>query len=188
MPDLSTLFRKNTLTVILTHVFTGGGPSTVRSAILLRAYVRVVDKSLEDYELCRSAFEEYVSRASNTTFSPLFRAIGHMENCLGSVERGLRFARRLREESELAAAIPSLGALRKDSMRRVGILRNGTEHLDHRVIKGKIAEGDLSAIWLDEEYMEFEGTRIQYSEFGNWLTELHGLAVDLARYRPSKAA
>jgi hypothetical protein len=56
MPDLSSLFRKNILTVVLAHVFTGAGPSTTRAAILLRSYVRVVDKALEDYELSRAAF------------------------------------------------------------------------------------------------------------------------------------
>lgn len=187
MPDLSSLFRKNTLSVMLAHVFTGAGPTTVRAAILLRAYVRLVDKALEDYELCRMAFAEYVNRASSSTFSPLFRAIGHMENCLYSVERALRFARRLGEESELGATIPPLGVLRKDSLKRVGILRNGTEHLDDRVIRGAVSEGDLSAIWMDEEYMELENTRIHYSEFGTWLTELHGLAVALAKFRPGDA-
>ena len=132
---------------------------------------RLVDKALEDYELVRAAFGEFANRKSNNVMSPLFRALGHMENCVGTVDRALRFVRRLREDDEFKeVAFPS-SLTSKDTARRIGLLRNGTEHMDSRVIAGTVAEGDLSALWLNETYMELEGVRVQYSELGEWLTQ-----------------
>ena len=184
MPDLSALFRQNTLTAMLAHVFNAAGPRTIRTGILLRTYVRVVDKALEDYELSRVTFAEFVSRTSNDSLSRLFRATGHMENCLGSIDRAVRFAKRLSEEAELSGVIPPLSVTKRATVRRIAILRNGTEHLDARVIAGTISEGDLSAVWMDEEYLELEGVRVEYIELGSWLSELHALAVSLAHFKP----
>lgn len=183
MPDLSSLFRKNILNAILAHIFNAAGVRTTRTRILLQAFIRVVDKSLEDYELARIAFDEYVNRTSNRTLHPLFRAVGHMENCIGSIYRAVGFAKKLKQEPELALAIPELGILKKGTTRRISILRGAIEHLDKDVLRGTIGEGDLSTLWLDESYLELEGTRIDYSKLGNWLSELQKLTISLAQFK-----
>jgi len=188
MPDLSALFRQNTLTEILAHYFNDAGPRGFHPAIFLRSYVRIVDKALEDYELCRSAFDEYVHRVSNNTLSPLFRAIGHMENCLNSIERALRFVARMGEDTELAGIVPALSVMRTSNRRRLSTLRNAVEHLDERVINNKICEGDFTTLWMDEDHMKLQEVRVGYQEFGGWLTELHTLAITLAKFRPTQTA
>lgn len=184
MPDLSGLFRKNILTLILSQVFTGSGPKELHPSIFLNVFVRVADKALEDYELARLAFLEFVNRSDNNVMSPLFRAIGHMENTLGSLERASKFVNRLLEDEKVSKEILEMDFMRRDSQKRLSKIRNATEHMDDRVIKGAVGEGDLNTLWLDEQHMELQDTKVEYSELAKWLSEIHLLASNLATYRP----
>ena len=98
------------------------------------------------------------------------------------------FARSLRDGSEVAEIVPAAGALTQDALMRVSIIRNATEHLDSRIRDGLLEENDLQALWMDEDFVELEDARIQYSELGNWLVQLHEFAERLCQFEPKSAA
>jgi hypothetical protein len=182
LPDLSAVFRRVTLNYILNAVFSGVGAKDDKARIFVQSYLRLIDKALEEYELSRTSFAIFVSDKTNTSFGSLFRAIGHMENCLYSLARAIRFAGAMADHPEMATHVSSLSVLQKGVRTRIEKIRNSIEHMDERVRNMKIKVGDLSALWLGEDHLELESTRINYSELAGWLTELHALAEELAKY------
>lgn len=182
MPDLSGLFRKMLLNHVLNIIFGGAGTKDPKAGIFLRSYVRLVDKSLEDYELSRACFTEFVNRNDNNLLSPLFRAIGHMENCLNSLVRVSRYVEKMAAHPEMSKELTELRVLGDGNFDRIRKVRNSVEHMDERVRDGKVEPGELSTLWMDEEYITLEGRKITYQELGEWLSELHELATRLAKY------
>lgn len=182
MPDLSSLSSTVTLSHLLNIVFRSAGAEDAEGRIILRSYIRLLDKTLQDYELSRMHFTEFVNRKDNGVLSPLFRAIGHMENCLNSFTRTLRFVRSIADHPELGSEIGQLDVLRSSNRKRVQKIRNAIEHMDDRIRKGKIQTDDFTALWMDEDYLTLEGHQIKYEELGEWLSELHTLAGQLADY------
>ncbi|MEO8630279.1 MAG: hypothetical protein ABI612_19605 [Betaproteobacteria bacterium] len=182
MPDLSGLFRKTMLTFLLSQVFQSAGAQGYLPRAFQTNLVRLTDKALEDYELARSAFQEYVTRSSNNMRSPLFRATGHMENCFGSLERARRYARRLLEDTETTELVTGFSVLAPDVKRRIGTIRNAIEHTDDRLISEQIKDGDLVMLLMGEDAVELQQESILYTELATWLTELHALADKAARF------
>ena len=182
MPDLAELFRKTILTFVLSHVFQGAGAKDDSARVFQITLVRLVDKSLEDYELSRVAFSEYVSRSSNNVWSPLFRAVGHMENCFSSLERALRLARRLADHEETASAFSNCSVLAPAVRKRISKIRNAMEHIDDRVARQQINQGDLTMLFLGEDAVELQHERIEYLELAAWLRELHDLSTKMATF------
>jgi hypothetical protein len=141
--------------------------------VLMLSFIRVTDKAVDEHESAREAFTTFVNRGSTTSsFVPLFDAVGHIENCIGSMERAMKFARRMQEMPELEQVVGTPAVLGKLARKNVSVIRNGTEHLDERVVNGKIIQGDLTAIWLDADFLEMEGVRIPYADLGAWLEQL----------------
>lgn len=185
LPDLSAVFRRVTLNYTLNAVFSGAGAKDDKARIFVQSYIRLIDKALEEYELSRTNFDVFLSDETNTSFGPLFRAIGHMENCLYSLARAIRFARAMADHPEMAKHVPSLSVLQKPVRTRIEKIRNSIEHMDERVRNMKIKVGDLSALWLGEDYLELESRRIHYRELANWLTDLQTLSEELAKHGSS---
>jgi hypothetical protein len=182
MPDLSALFRKLVLNHLLNAVFRRAGAQDPKVQIFLLSYIRLVDKSLEDYELSRACFTEYVNRESASVLSPLLRAIGHMENCLATLVRTIGYVKAMANHPEMSEKIGALSILASGNADRIRKVRNSIVHMDERILHGKVEPGDLSALWMDEEHMTLEGRSITYQELGEWLSELHALAGRLAEH------
>lgn len=182
MPDLSGLHRQNLLTALLAHVFNSAGPKEFKSRALYLGFVRLVDKSLEDYELSRQSFNGYVAETDRRNLSLLVRGCGHMENCVVSVQRTYRFADAMAKIAEFRSYFQSASALHPTARERVRRIRNASEHMDERVVNGNVKEGDFVNLWMGEDAIELDGQRVTYAELGDWLTELQGLAQRVARH------
>ncbi|MEO8343980.1 MAG: hypothetical protein ABI536_09160 [Gallionella sp.] len=182
LPDLSGIFRRVTLNYMLNAVFSGAGAKDDKARMFVQSYIRLIDKTLEEYELSRTNFEVFVTDKTNRSFGSLFRAIGHMENCLYSLARAIRFAGAMADHPEMAKHVSSLSVLQKRVRTRFEKIRNSIEHMDERVRNMKVKVGDLSVLWLGEEHLELESRRINYSELATWLTELHALSEELAMH------
>src|SRR6266571_9140465 len=112
MPDLSGLFRHTVLNHMLSVMLRRAGVADPKAGILLRGTIRLIDKALEDYELSRACFSEFVNDRDNRKLSLFFRAIGHMENCLASLVRALRYIEVLDKHPEMKGQIGDLDVLK----------------------------------------------------------------------------
>lgn len=183
MPDLSGVFRRNPLTLILSHEFTAAGPKAFVVRAWSISFVRLVDRAIDDYELARLAFAEYAGRGRLTTPTQVLRAVGHLEHCFTSLQRALRFATRLAGTSQFADRIPTVEALAGDTIRRVKAIQTGSEHMDDRLAKGEIIEGELTALHLSEEGVQLFEERIEYAELARWLQQLQEMSQIVARFQ-----
>jgi len=186
MPDLSGVLRRNALTLLLCQEVTGAGPA----AFLVRSwsigFVRLVDLALQDYERARLAFTDYADHGRETT--SLLHAVGHVEHCFTSLQRALRLASCLAGASEFGARIPAVEAVSADTRRRVRALQEASEHLDDRLAKGEIMQGELTTLHLSEEGLHAGGERIAYAELARWLQQLQEMAHIVAHFQEPQIA
>lgn len=181
MPDLSGVFRKNILTLQLANVFNSAGPRTFKARALHIGFVRLVDKSLEEYELARRAFHEYL----NPTLGPraqsnLYVASGHMENCVFSLRRVSRYGEALKRQPLFAESIVG-DACSAATHERLRAIRNAAEHMEERILDGRLIEGEIAILFLDEDALRLDGHRIEYEELARWLRELQAIADSVAK-------
>lgn len=181
MPVLAGLDRNLRANMLLSLAFRGNAlPTDYATRAMVSTYVRVAERAVEEYETARTQFSEFTDRPSNGHFFSLFRASDHLESCISHVDRACSFLRAMPKRAELAGLIPDLAVMIKANRQRIAILRNATEHLETRLVKGKISEGDYVMLCLGEDSCELERRSISYEELASWLTEMHSLASRLA--------
>ena len=87
LPPVDHLSNNGSLNVVLDRTLGGGPPGfpQSRSALgLLSNFVRLVDKSLREYDAARAELIFYVEPHEGTLrTSPYIRAVDQMENCVG---------------------------------------------------------------------------------------------------------
>lgn len=183
MPDLSGLPSKTSLDVALNRMFCGAGPRDRVSYALLMNYNRVVDLLVEDYEAARRSMLEATQSTGDVPLHALLSAIGHLENCVTTTLRAMRFAQRLRNKSRGVIVPPKLAVLSGAVERRVRDIRNAIEHLDSQLASGNWQASDPLCLMVYEDRLELAGYHIRYGELAQWITELHDLAVSTAQFK-----
>lgn len=181
MPDLSRLDTKLSLNVALNATLRAAGPLDRNARALWLNYVRLVDQLIWEYEAARHALQNFVDTPNNT-LSPLFRAIAHMETLVNTMRRAIFFARRMRRHKD-SPKIEKLNVLSGSAGDRLVEIRNAIEHLENKILKGKIAQGEPTTLLVQSDRLELLGHEILYRELADWAVELHDLAIELADYR-----
>lgn len=177
MPDLSNLFDKNILNLILNIFFRGGGPKDHKVKALWINYIRVVDHLIREYKYAHASLKLYVTTPNNV-ISPLFICIGHLESCIGLMKRAIYFARKIRRGMKIGKYSVLSSAIGD----RITNLRNAIEHLDDYIIKSKISQGSPIALIVKKNSIELAGNEIYFSELAEWIKELHEIAEKLVNY------
>ncbi len=167
--------------MLLSLVFRGRSlPVDYAARVMVSTFVRVTEHAVEEYEIAQLRFEEFINRPSNGHLFSLFNASDHLESCISLIDRACNFLGRMRERPELSTLVPNLSVMVKANRQRVAILRNATEHLETRLLKGTISEGDYVMLSLSNDACELERCSIAYAELAGWLTEMHALASRFA--------
>lgn len=177
MPDLSSLYATNVLPMILNMTFRGIGPTSHAALAYTSGFVRLVDKTVREYELARLAFEQYLTSGSET-LSLYFRAADHLENCLGSVRRAIRYARRLHRDPN-ATGIERQSLPTDADERRVACFRNAAEHADEQVAKGTLQAGDPIITMMHNTSFVLGAAEESYEWLAGLLERLHALASQI---------
>ncbi len=188
MPDLSDLSHKTMLSYVLNSVFRGAGPHDLDAFAYLRGLILVTDKTIFEYENARAALQEFV--ATRTRLSVYIQTTWHLENCLHSARRALRFVARLR--GSLGPVMPradwrSIGAHER-SIREV---RDVIEHMDDEIATEQITtDGYLIALAVtdDGNAAAVGDHTITFDRLAMLLQRLHTLALLLADYHEPESA
>ena len=155
--------------------------------MLLTSYIRLVDKTVHEYELARRCLEAYASTPRNV-ISPLMYATGHMENCLNTLTRALNFADQIRR----TRAGPILDRVTATRLRKfrdeIVELRHAIEHVEEMLVAGKLDDGAAVAIVLYEGQVELGGHTVQFADLAKGIEALHELAVEWSDFREPAAA
>jgi hypothetical protein len=180
LPSVDHLSNNGSLNVVLDRTL-GGGPTGFpqhRSALgLLSNFVRLVDKSLREYDAARAELALYVEpHAGTLRTSPYIRAVDHMENCVGAAHRSVLNAKALRELG-LGRGAPRLTELQEA---RLGHVRNAIEHSDEKLL-GKQRFKKSPAFSSDQPYslrlansaMVIGGLVLTYKDLASAMTKMY---------------
>lgn len=181
MPEINDLRDYRTLTHVLNVYFRRGGPQKIKAAALVRNYIRMIDHLIMEYKYAREALLNYVNTPTNV-LGPLFVAIGHLETVVTSLKRAIRFLDRIKRDQQIPAIERNLSVLSNDTKYRVTSLRDAIQHLDEKLIKGELREGEEITLLAKSNGIELFSTEIKYTEIANWIRELDKVSSQLATY------
>lgn len=200
MPDLSNLGTKQILARFLSVVFQDAPPKEDEDSFLVTNFIRITDHTIREYNYARQSLEEYVKTPTNH-MSPRFVTTAHLEHCLISLRRSLRFAESINDEVT-DHLLSNLSISSNPDKRIIKGLRNSIEHWDDRVICEDAEPPDV--LWIEEEgfhlYVreeidlssagkgisnitdqeDYPRIKIRYRKLAQWLKDLHETANKLA--------
>jgi len=179
LPDLSDLTTRTALDHVMNIIFRGAGTGDPRTDVLVKSFLRLVDKAVREYELAR---QEAGSAGGDVL--PLIRASGHLENCITSMKRSLRFAEALFRSNADIPRPKCLSVFSSHAEKTVTVLRDAIEHMDKRIIKNELRPEDALTPYLNGSLLELAGSRVSITELAGWLRQLHNFGVALSDYRP----
>jgi hypothetical protein len=193
MPDLSNLSGKLTVSYFLNRTLGGSGLAIEGSgqAFFLNL-VRLVDKTVIEYEYARQYLQRYVN--SNNKTSLLLRCVGHMETCVDTLNRVFLHLRRLRtalckEQSRTGEALPEIDRRqipKGPDMDRVRDVRNAVQHMDDRITKGEAGEGKAPiGLMVKSDSIEIANREIYFAELALWIEQVYRATKRLTSYEPS---
>lgn len=182
LPELAGLHTKVTLNYLLNTFFRGRGPRKLRTSILVRRFIILVDQVVHEYGLARERLTEYHTTSAHV-LSPLLRASGHVENCLNALRRALRFAKAIRRDRDGPPVPKAVAAILQIAYDRVTPLRNAAEHMDELILAGKLPDGAAMVPVLQNGQIELAEATIEFGELRTWVVAVHNVAVAFADWR-----
>ncbi len=185
MPGLSDLDSSLRGKRLLGRIMGVHGPSTPRGLQIADGYVRLVEKTLLEYECARKEMHSFMA---DSALDRYLRAQDHFESCVQSLHRAITYLDRLRRmglrRSDGTPFIPrpsELEILNQSVVRQVREVRDACEHLDADIINAKISEDAEVAIHLGWKSATLADKSICYHDISRWITQLHYFAVPLSR-------
>jgi hypothetical protein len=185
MPSLSNLDTSLRGKRFLGRIMGVHGPPSTRGLQIAAGFVRLVEKTIIEYESTR---RNLFSFFSDGLMGNYFRAQDHLETCLQSLHRAILYLIRLRRlgfrQADGKPFVPrprDLEILSKSVRSRVQQIRDASEHLDKDIINGQIPEDAEVAIHLGWQSVKLGDTEIRYEEISGWLGQLHHFAVLLSK-------
>ena len=185
MPSLSDLEPSLRGKRFLGRILGVHGPPSARRLQIADGFVRLVEKTIIEYENTR---RELLSFLSAGVMDNYFRAQDHFETCLQSLHRAILYLDRLRRlgfrHPDGTPFVPrprDLEVLNEGIRSRVRQIRDASEHLDEDIITGRIPEDAEVPIHLDWQSAKLADTEICYEEISAWIAQLHHFAVLLSK-------
>jgi hypothetical protein len=192
MPDLSNLPSKLVSGYFLNSTFGKAGlhMSGTGQAQFLN-FIRLVDKTLLEYEQARLYLQRYVDSHNRTSL--FMRCVDHMENCVDSLHRsflhlhGLRTSiyRERQRTNEPLPQIHKHELPTSGDRKRIDNIRDAIQHMDDRISKGR-AGADIAPIGLNvkSDSIELAHEEIYFTELASWIEQVHNVAEQLITYTP----
>lgn len=186
MPDLSELERlQGALT--LRVVFTQADAKIGRKAALLRRiFIRLMDKSITEYQEARKALELQVQESKRPSKKMqetgriiyMFSFSDHMENCINSVRRLLRLLERINSIKNAPIIPRDKKRFLSSQGKRLIDLRDAFEHMDERIQRDEIGNDEAIMVKLggSDDRVEIGPYQVTFGELAGIISKLHDLA------------
>ena len=190
MPDLSDLHANLTLDYFLNRTLGNAGLQMKGSGqAQFLNLVRLVDKTLLEYESARQYLQQYVESDNRTSL--FMRCVGHMENCIDSLNRAFSHLEGLKaslhhEQSRTSQPIPQIAreeVPNARSRKRVNDIRDAIQHMDDRISKGR-AGAEIAPIGLNvkSDSIELDNEEIYFADLAHWVRQVYEVTGRLEGY------
>ena len=182
MQDLSNLKTTHALSLSMRLAFPNKERSVYPARNLHVCFVRLVDKTIIEYESARYELERYVNNTIPIRpLTALLRAGAHFENCITSLHRSCRFLEQIKRDKRSPGLPSNLESILR-SAKRIADFRNGIQHMEEDVLKGNLGPGGRFGIKVNSDSIECRSYSIQHDELGTWIKKLHGYAKKITYY------
>jgi hypothetical protein len=185
MPGLADLDSSLRGKRLLGRIMGVHGPPTARGLQIADGFVRLVEKTVVEYESVR---RELLRFLTDGLLDNYFRAQDHFETCIQSLHRAILYLDQLRRlgfsRADGTPFVPrprDLQVLNEGIRSRVRQLRDQSEHLDKDIINGRIPEDAEVAIHLGRQCARLAEIEICYEEMSIWIIQLHHFAALLSK-------
>jgi hypothetical protein len=184
LPDLSALDGALTANYIAS-VTIGRSFPPGDAQHLVTAFVRSMDGALRRYEEARLRLE----RSVRGTIVEYLRGADDLEVAFMALHRTMRLAEGLVKSPATTVGADQLPSQSDRDLLRV--MRNAIDHINQPILDGRAGKGHPLQLELgndDSTIADDTGTyTVTHARFGEWVTTLHKLAVDLTN-RPDELA
>ena len=172
---------------------------------LTTTYVRLVEAALVEYRLGQARLKEYWNTHTSINLSSMHRAASHFESCISDMHRAILCFRPLRRHKDLPDSLRQVLNAEKprfiadhvsDQLRE---FRNAIHHLDQRVMKGLLQQGQPIALKPDGpevphptepnqtnktiDRLVIAELELKFADLAAWLTEMGRFAEKFADYQ-----
>jgi hypothetical protein len=186
MPDLSDL-PANLQGRSMLAIFVGEGGLSRNEVLYRRNFARLVDKAIREYEAAQVAVAAEIDERNRPWEQMVeegrpFYILGftdHFENCLNAINRALKLLSRMHKETMLAGLPRVIGRSLQAWSRSVPDVRDTFEHVDERIQKGEIAEGQPVMLWIGEsgDRAVIGSDEVLFIDVARTLRRLHEIGV-----------
>lgn len=193
MEDLSGL-KKLQPTLMLNLVFAGGDRNiSRRTALNRRIYIRLLDKAVDEYTQARELIVAQIAEGQRSVeemtqtgrYIYMLKFVDHMENCISTVRRILRFVVALKGNQD-GLAFPRTVRRNIESLTTsiVGV-RNIIEHMDEQIQNDVIQDDEpiMLKITGAQDEIGIAGQSLKFSTLSSLIEQLHVLGQNMAAWR-----
>ena len=193
MEDLSGL-EKLQPTLLLNLVFAHGDRNiSRRTALNRRVYIRLLDKTLDEYKEARELIVAQITEEQRCTeemtqngrYIYMFKFVDHMENCISTVRRILRFLDILKGNQDGLAFPRTVKKLIESLTTPIIEVRNIVEHMDEKIQNDVIQENEpiMLKITDSQDGIMIGGQSLKFSTLSTLIKKLHALGKSMAAWR-----
>jgi len=187
MEDLSRL-EKLLPTLMLNLTFVQGDRDiSHRTALNRKLYIRLLDKAIDEYNEARELIVAQIAEKQQRIY--MFKFVDHMENCISSVRRILRFLNILKGNRDgltfsriIKNHIESL-----TSTSSIVEMRNTLEHMDERIRDDVIQEDEPIMLKISgtQDAIVIGSHSLKFSDLSTLIKKLHEIGQGMAGWRKS---
>jgi hypothetical protein len=193
MEDLSGL-EKLQPTLTLNLVFAQGDRDiTRRTASARKVYIRLLDKTVDEYEEARKLIVAQIAEGQrsvdemtrNGRYIYMFKFIDHMENCISTVRRIIRVLDILKGNQDGLAFLRTIKRHIESMTRPIIDVRDTVEHIDERIHKDVIQENEPLMLMItdSQDGIMIGGQSLKFSTLSTLVKQLHALGQSMAAWR-----
>ncbi|MFH1952336.1 MAG: hypothetical protein ABIL06_12050 [Pseudomonadota bacterium] len=193
MDDLSGLAKLQP-TLVLNLVFAKGDREiSRRTALNRRVFIRLLDKAVDEYEESRNLIVAQIAEGEQSTDEMarsgrhiyMFKFVDHMENCISTVRRILRFLDILKGNRD-GLAFPRTVRKHIESLTTPIVeVRDTVEHMDERIHRDEIGQDEpvMLKVTDSQDGVMIGGQSLRFSTLSALIRQLHSLGESMAAWR-----
>ena len=193
MEDLSRLEKLHP-TLILNLVFAHGDRDiSRRTALNRRLFIRLIDKAVDEYNAARELIVAQIAegRRSSEEMAKdgrhiyMFKFVDHMENCISSVRRIIRFLNVLKGNQDGLAFSRTVRKQIESLTSSIVDVRDTIEHMDERIQNDIIqtSEPVMLKISDTQDGIMIAAHSLKFSVLSTLIKKLHELGQSMAEWR-----
>lgn len=171
------------------RVFMQGGPKERLAFGLAMNLLRMTDLAIREYTLGREAILNYANDShKELQLGSAIRSSAHFEICIDALKRNINLIKAIKSNPNVPLSLKDnfprgTKLLSGDAERKISTMRHAIQHLDERIMRGEIKEGESFALQPMNKTLELGKFSIQYVELNEWLQEAYILAEKVASYQ-----